>query len=233
MSVLPGEDVVDRQLVEGAVRRINRAFDAHSLHAMTDVGRFVLDTFFAGDMERFRHRGRRHRSFDALADHRHLLPSRVALWRAVSVCDQLRHLPPELADGLPFTHHTLLLAVHDPAQKLALARTAIAERWSRRRLEAEVRALTDETKRSRGGRPRLLPVVRTLNRMERLALGPAAFEGADRLPTLPSAERRRLASIVELATARLAEVGESLKSVVVSPMKPSTPVHQVSDTRGS
>ncbi|MCA9494135.1 MAG: hypothetical protein KC621_29610 [Myxococcales bacterium] len=206
MRALPGEDAVDRDLVDAAVRRINGAFDASSLRAVTEVGRFVLDTFFGGDVRRFRARGRRHRSFAALSDHRHLLPSRVALWRAVSVCDQVRSLPSEVATALPYTHHTLLLSLQDPAQKLSLATAAIEGRWTRRRLEAEVRAKTEGVKRSRGGRPRLLPIVRTANRLEALMEAQGALDGVDLLPALADDERRRVARILERTIARLSEI---------------------------
>lgn len=78
------------------------------------------------------------------------------LWSAVAVVEQLGELPPAVAESLPLSHHKLLLAVHDPAQKVELAKAAVAEDLSKRDLEQRIQASkTVEPGAAKVGRPPL------------------------------------------------------------------------------
>lgn len=70
--------------------------------------------------------------------------------------EQLGELPPAVAESLPLSHHKLLLAVHDPAQKVELAKAAVAEDLSKRDLEQRIQASkTVEPGAAKVGRPPL------------------------------------------------------------------------------
>jgi len=58
-TALPGEREVDAQLLDQAVRRINHIYAAKGLELARAIGNYVVETFFAGDLDQFRARQRR------------------------------------------------------------------------------------------------------------------------------------------------------------------------------
>ncbi len=114
------------------------------------MGRYVLDTFFDGDVEAFERGHRSHPAFSRIADHPRLLVGAQRLYRATRVAAQVAQLPHEVARSLSYSHHLALLGVRDPELKLVLARQAVEERYTRDRLAQVAASLW----RSHGARAR-------------------------------------------------------------------------------
>jgi hypothetical protein len=151
----------DDARIEAAVRHIRAVCAASHLEAALRIGTYVLDTFFGGDREAFRARGRRDVSFRRLAKHPDLPVSATYLWRSVAIVEQLHDLPAEVAQALPLTHHQVLLLVNDREEKVRLAREAVGEVLSKRAFARRVQEVAGgQAKRSRGGRPRTPPLMR-------------------------------------------------------------------------
>jgi hypothetical protein len=164
---LPGEGAVVDDLADEAVAHLNALHVRAGLEAARETGRFILDTFFAGSLEAFEARGLAHATFRSLAERLDLRVSYVYLWRAVRVMAQMDRLPPEVCEALPYTHHTLLLPLRED-RKEELARRAVAESWSKRRLEVEIDGLREPQEGPRRGRPALPPVVKGLRKVSRV-----------------------------------------------------------------
>ena len=171
-SPLPGETAVRRDLIDSAVRELNRIYVTKGLDAARGIGEHVLRTFFDGKVENFRKRGRKHVSFRKLAEQDELRVSYGFVWKCVAFVDQLKVLPSDLANALPVTHHTLLLPVHDEKTKVVLARKAVRENLTKRELALEVRRIRKQKSDGgkRRGRPPTPPVVRVLQSFGRVAL---------------------------------------------------------------
>ena len=168
---LPGEDKVRGDLVNQAVSDINRIYVTKGLEAARGIGDYVLRTFFAGDVESFRCRERKHASFRELAERKDLRVSHVFLWNCVAVTEQLKALPNDIANALPVSHHKLLLPVHDEKAKVTLARKAVRENLTTQQLAVEIRRLRKQKSNggTRRGRPPTPPVVRVLRSFGRVA----------------------------------------------------------------
>ena len=169
--VLPGQAAARQDLIDAAVREINRAYVTKGLETAKWIGEYVLKTFFEGKVENFRRLGRKHASFRKLGEREDLHVSYVFLWNCVGMVDQFKALPGEIANALPATHHTLLLPVHDEKAKLELAKKAVRQKMSSRELSAEVQKLRRRGKSNgdRRGRPAMTQTVRLLSALSRLA----------------------------------------------------------------
>jgi hypothetical protein len=180
-SPLPGETSVRRDLIDSAVRELNRIYVTKGLEAARGVGEHVLRTFFDGKVENFRRRGQKHVSFRKLAGRDDLRVSYGFIWKCVAFVDQLKALPSDLANALPVTHHTLLLPVHDEKTKVTLARKAVRENLTKRELAVEVRRIRKHKSNggARRGRPPTLPIARLLHSFGRLATLARSKEMAD------------------------------------------------------
>ncbi len=209
-KVLPGETQVDEALVDQAVQHINRLYTTRALEMAREIGGYVLATFFDGDAENFRERAGSHATFKELSERDDLQFSKVWLWRAVSVYDQLALLPGDLAEELPYTHHTLLLPLHDEQKKVELAKAAVEQGWSSDQLQEQVAKVRESEKTSKGGRKALLPFVKTLNRLGSTVEGESAFAGLDQADQLSEAEVQRLLGLIEAVRGRLDEVEQAL-----------------------
>jgi len=169
VKALPGEQAVDEALVDQVVTRLNRIASVKGIETARDVGEVVLGTMFGGDSANFRRRGEDHVSFRALAaraESGDLHVSHIFIWRAVSVIDQLRLLPENVRDALPYTHQTLLLPVKDEKAKVRLAEQAAEGGWSKRKMEEEVQKIRAKEKGdSKAGRPALPMFVKGLTRL--------------------------------------------------------------------
>lgn len=163
-SNLPGGDALDADFLASAVREINRLHAAKGLETARAVGSFVLETFFGNDTENFRAHGKKHVTFRELGEREDLQVSYSFIWNAVSVVDQLRLLPADIASVLPLSHHKLLLPVKDPEKKVKLATEAVEKGLGKRELEAKVKKVrakeTVGEKRGRKPDPELLKALR-------------------------------------------------------------------------
>ena len=129
---LSGECEVDEELLEEAVTSINRIYVAKGLETARALGKYLVETFFGGDIELFRGRGRAHATFRALATRTDLHVAHNTLWYSVAVLAQLRELPEAVAGALPLSHHKLLLPITDASTKVQLASEAVEQGLSSR-----------------------------------------------------------------------------------------------------
>lgn len=163
-SSLLGGDALDSGVLADAVREINRMYAAKGLETARVIGSFVLKTFFDNDTENFRKHGKKHATFRQLAEREDLHVSYSFIWNAVSVVDQLRLLPENIAEALPLSHHKLLLPVKDADKKLKLANEAVEKGLGKRELEQKVKKIrakeTVGEKRGRKVEPELLKALR-------------------------------------------------------------------------
>lgn len=185
--------------VEAAVRYINERAARGGLELARDVGEYVLEHFFDGELTRFRDtRGQKPRPFRLLLERDDLLLAPGAIYTFVRVAGQLRDLPRDTAGGLSLSHHRALLSLADLDQKVALARRALAEGWSKADLERRVRA---QQPRRPQGRKRLPACVKATRRVAR------ALDEAFSEPAVPT-ELRNLGE--ERLRATLEQVEHSL-----------------------
>lgn len=160
--ILPGEGTVDEELVDQVVARVNGLWAGKGLETARAIGEYVVETFFKGDPENFRVRGKKHVSFRKLAQREDLYPSYSWIWKAVSVVDQLRLLPENVAGTLPMSHHTLLLPVKDEGTKVELAKKAAEKHLTREQLASEVKKVRARQRKGEVGRPPLPVFVKGL-----------------------------------------------------------------------
>ncbi len=167
LPTLPGEAVIDDELVADVVARLNATLHRNGLETARTLGRIVLDAFFGGNPTNFRDREKGHLSFRQLAARDDLQMSHVALWNAVALVEQLEQLPPPIGNALSVSHHRVLLALHDPDTKRELAQQAVDEQLSKRALAERVRlARHNGDPRPRGGRPPRPTFVKALKHLE-------------------------------------------------------------------
>jgi hypothetical protein len=165
---LPGGTVIDSLALDRAVIKIAGIYTKRGLETAISIGRYVLDTFFAGDFESFRREGKKHVTFRALAERSDLCVSHSFIWYAVAVLEQLQTLPVEIGWALQFSHHKLLLPLKDREIKVRLAREAVVEKMSKRTLADRIRELRrDSSVFSRAGRPPLPAFVKGLTQVKR------------------------------------------------------------------
>lgn len=154
---LPGEASIDAALVAEAVQRINHIHEKSALETARAMGEYLLATFFNGDLDGFRKKEKKHASFRALADQETLTVAHSTLWYSIAVLDQLRHLPAEVAEALPVSHHRLLIPVKDVKIKVKLASEAVKSGLTRQAFGQRIREVREEdSDGARQGRP-LLP----------------------------------------------------------------------------
>ena len=134
----------------------------------------------------------------------------------MALLGQLRQLPDEVGDALPFSHHKLLLPLKDNQVKLALAREAVASKLGKRELEARVRAAQQLVGKPTGaGRPQLPSWAKGIGAIQReilaaqvdaVSLADVLAHGADKIAA-------RLAE-VDAASGALVEFRASLLAVL-------------------
>jgi hypothetical protein len=128
------------------------------------------------------------------------------------VLDQLRLLPKELGEALPYAHHRLLLPVRDTEQKVRLAQEVVDHGLPTRKLEEKIKKLRAKSasgeKRGRKPQPTFVKAI--------IALVKAAEELGNE-PPLPEAlashgskDVRRLLKELREAMERFTALGQAL-----------------------
>lgn len=194
--VLPGERAVESHIVDSAVSDLNHIYTLKGLETARAVGEYVLARFFDNDLREFRRRSGRHISFRTLADREDLQFSYSFLWNSVAVVEQLRQMPPKIADSLSLSHHKLLLAVRDQDLKLRLAKRAVREKLSKRQLEGVI-ARAGGRKGVRKGRRPAHPLAKGLSKVRRALYWTLEQGCLDRIDELPPEEADRLAQALD------------------------------------
>jgi hypothetical protein len=196
----------DRDLLDRAVEHINGIYTAHGLRVARELGEYLVETFFGGDLDAAREQGRGHASWRALASRSDLLVSHSHLWSTVQVLDQLRRLPDDIGSSLSMSHHRRLLVVKDEEARAKLAKEAVAERLNVKQLEAKVseqRAI-EQAGETRGRKP-LPTFVKAIRALKKVDLT-AEDLSAEMLEALPVGEADDLLQTIDQRIAALAEL---------------------------
>lgn len=215
-EALPGEQTVDTAALDDAVQELNRLYVAKGLETARSIGEYVIARFFGGEPEKFHERSGGHVTFRELAERADLLPSHSFLWKACAVVEQLRLLPPNVAEALPFSHHALLLPVKDTAAKLQLAQKAVDKGLSKRALEAEVKKVRKRKEgETRAGRPALPVFVKGLTRLKAaVALATSEDVGADAFATYSPSKAKVLLEQLNEHVAALTELRSKVEAAM-------------------
>ena len=212
-----------------AVEEINAMTLRHGLEGVVALGRWVLETFFGGDSERFEVERGSQPTWRALGRHPALGVSTTELWYAVRIVEQLDELPRRIGRALTPSHHRLLLTVEERRTKRRLARAAVEGGWGVRELAAEIGALSPATPQGEVAGVRLGRRVRSLHREAlafeadsevKLSLAMAAAEqrwGARRLADeiaalTPEADKDPVA----IATAGMTQMERSTREIAAA-----------------
>jgi hypothetical protein len=214
---LPGEGAVDEELLNHAVAEINRIYVSKGLEMARDLGNYVVDVFFGGDVGSFGRREKHHVTFRALARHDDLRVSYTTIYYSVAILDQLRLLPDDLAEALPVTHHKHLVPVRDAEMKVELAARAVDENLSSRAFAEVVKeARAAQAIPRRGGRrplPESLKALRRLN--EAIASAASRPITPESLEEISGADIGKLVLSLDVAM----EVLASLKARILAATK--------------
>lgn len=218
LAAAPPAGIVDRERVERAIAAIRRRVVGDVSAAFLDVGRLLLDMFFAGDPASYRSRRRRDPSFDALlADARiaDLGLSRTRLYDCIRTHIQRIGMDDPRLDLLPFSHQVEILRAPEGRKREILDGAAGRDLSVRDLREMVVRARAEEPAARRGGRPRVPALERGLAELSRAvdlvcgedvtASGPA--------PYTPDQLAQRLAEI-DRHLVKLAAFARRLSSAV-------------------
>lgn len=195
-SVLPGEQTVDERFLDQAVADLNQIYTAKALETARLIGQYTLETFFGNSLDQFHDRGKKHLSFRRLAEHPDLRFSSSYLWTCVAVVEQFQHLPLNLAEALPLSHHRLLLPIRDPEEKIKLATAAIERGLSKREFAEAIRPQSAPSRSTRSNRnsqnpgdhplaPGDHPLARALTQIRTAVTDALSSPGLDDLTGMP------------------------------------------------
>lgn len=209
-----GSEGVDDALVRDARTRIRAVHERGTRDASLSVGSILLEMFYGNQLTCYRGQGRTPVSLRALAKEPGPGLSASYLWTSLAVLNQMELFPVELGEALSLAHHRLLLSLHDPSVRLAVATKAVEEGWSKQVLRAHVAALLVLSPKSRPGRKPRPAHARAVNALEEFANhAKAALADTSKLREHPDqlrAMRVRLAPLVELADDLLDALDEAL-----------------------
>jgi hypothetical protein len=205
----PGE--VD---IDAAVAEINRIYITGGLKTTVAVGRFILDTFFGGDIVAFSSKGPGWPSFAELHQRHDLAMSYSVLSYSVQVAHQVRQLPQDIAWKLNISHHRVLVRVKDLDVKTEFARLAVEEGLHTKELKTRVyRAIGADP--SRPGRTQLSPPALAVRRLERKSREFVREMGRGGLwDRVPDEEQADVVARLERTIRRLERVRDGLEQEV-------------------
>jgi hypothetical protein len=165
--------------IERAVHLLNAICTDTTLEFSLAVGRLIVDTFYGGDLGRWRSRGPKTCSFRKLAQHA------GALYRSVAIYELCQRLNLTGCQRVSATHLRLVLALPEVEQRRLLC-AADVNRWPARRLEQEVAAISPA--RARGGPRRKSTLVITVAALERCLNQRACLDARDDAAPDPTPE---------------------------------------------
>ncbi len=140
--------------IDGLVRELGDLYHAAGLELTVAIGRLILDRIYGGDLAAWRSRGRKDISFRKLERHPDLPFRASTLSKAVAVYLISQRRPDLLQLHNLGPSHLQELAGLERALQDRLIDQANEERWTVKRVRAEVRSLRgDQDKRQ--GRPKL------------------------------------------------------------------------------
>jgi len=165
---LPGEEFIDDRMMDRVVDQLNAIYISKGLEAAKEMGEYVLEEFFAGDLNAFHTRGRKHMSFRRLAGKQKLLASYTYIYNSVALVEQLRMLPENIGNALSISHHRALFTVADLGTKQELAKRTVERKMTVRMLNKEIKKCSNGRERkSKAGRPPLPGCVKEFRKIIR------------------------------------------------------------------
>ncbi len=156
-----GAAVVDVELVDRTIRKLNAICRQVTLDFAIAVGRVVVDTLHSGNLESWRTRGAKGVSFRMLARHPDLPMSPAALCRSVAIYELSHRLEVGQWKRISTSHIRLVLPLPH-AEQARLLGQADTHSWSVSRLNEEIAAIPSAAIRSKGGRRREPRLRRTM-----------------------------------------------------------------------
>lgn len=204
-SSVDTEVAVDQKVIDDAVQHLNGLYARKGLEVAIEVGEYVLQMFYGGDLDAYRAKGAQNKSLRALTKRADLMVPYAFIWHSLAVLHQLRQLPADIRSALPMSHHRLLLSVKDDEMKAELARKAIDEKLSKRDLAAEVKSATEAARKGRKrGAPALPPWAKGLS---------TALNAVKKVARHDVTPEEVAAHGAKLVTTRLAEVDATIVSL--------------------
>lgn len=147
--------------VDAFLDKLRRICGQATIELALRVGFLVVESFYGGDVTRWRRRTRHHPSLKRLAKRNDLPLSLPQLYRCVAIYEISLDLPTfSTWKYLSVSHVRAVLGLPREAQQTLLSR-AEEERWTVLRIESEVRAIRS-TLPSKRGRPRRSELERKL-----------------------------------------------------------------------
>jgi hypothetical protein len=167
--------------IDDVVRKLNAICKSATFDLALSVGQLVVASFYDGDVEQLRERGRnKHVSLRKLARHPALPVSAGVLYRSIAIYELCEKLGVRSWQHICVSHLRLVLSLPFEDQE-RLLRLAEANGWSVQMLDEEVAVARRRLgSRSRGGRPRQSPLRRTISSVQKcVALLDAAVARPD------------------------------------------------------
>lgn len=183
--------------IDAVVAEMQALLRHRTLEAAIDLGTLVVKRLFDGDFDRV---GDTHApSLRALAAHPDLPVSRAQLYQAVRIARLVEEVPEARWLGLGIAHLRAVLPLEGDDRRRLLLQASGAG-WTSRELTEAVRAIKPPSK---GGRPRLPRVVKTVRQMESLATVDTRWADADALAAMGERDRSLLAASLDAVERRL------------------------------
>jgi len=158
---------VNETQISEAVAWINEKVINNVQGTYLEIGNYIFDNFFGGDLERVRSfNPHKESSFQKLSERDDLLMSKVNLQRAVQVAIQEKRLLPTVSamKQLTFTHKTLLLPLKNDKKIEELANKAVEENLTTRELQELVKKAKAKQPKSNAGRPELPGFLKSITK---------------------------------------------------------------------
>jgi hypothetical protein len=238
------EDSTDRQgsdqLTDRMVSEINALCKTATLQFALSVGDLVIQRLYLGDMDRWRSRDpTKKMSLRKIARHPSLAMSPAMLYGCIAIYELCERLDIKTWRHISTSHMRLALPLKHEEQA-RLLRLAESDRWSVRRLEEEVAALTRGCMpEQKGGRSRLSPLRKSIGRLSNsVAALEDALHGLED-PTEPSPDSVRAAmdvlqratGLLAVAERRLAQAEQRVGSAAPCPSSASVAIDGSKDER--
>ena len=128
----------ERTPIAERVREINERAPLGNLDRYLVLGRFIVDSWFNGDVSIYRRECRRDPEWKRVRHHQQLKVSRDQLNTAIAVFEQFQRLDRAVATKLSVAHHRALSAIEDQTRSRFIGKTAATEGWSVRRIREEI-----------------------------------------------------------------------------------------------
>ena len=207
---------VEETQIEDAVTWINNKIRSNVHGTYLDIGNYILDRFFGGDLEQVKSfNPHKASSFRKLTERDDLMISKTNLYNSVHVTVQEKLLLPtvQLTEQLSFTHKVALLPLKSVEKKAELANKAIDEHLTVEELKEQVKEAKKEEPQSPAGRPTLPGFLKNLSKMYKITTGDDSLEGLNReiISGLKEDERLRVKEKIRHIMSLVSRIDDELE----------------------